>query len=703
MSGEFARSEQATKLLRFVVFHALDRPDTGLTERAIASEIFDRNDDWDPKIDPAVRIAFGRLRNKLKDYYGHPGANDPVLIRLPRGTYVPQFEYSPDISELSSDLELPAQLSSAVGAQSKGRRYLVWGAMVVLLLAVLDAAVHVRRFELGSPLETRPYTTSAFTAEAGREYSPAISPDGRSIAFVWDQNGQNYNIYVREVGGGDPQRLTSSTDSEFSPSWSPDGRQIAFVRISGVQAHIIVKPRASAEERVVASMRYVSGQWTSSMVPQIDDIGPVWSPDGASLVFSDVANHGLFEIAMATGAIRRLTPAYDLSKDLRDFYPRYSPDGKYLAFAHYTSHGVGDIYTFERKTGNIRQVTFDERAIRGESWTPDRQQLVFASSRGGQTRLWLIDGVNAGPPRLLPSDSSYVSDPAVSPDGKWIAYIDSEETWNMWRAEITPSGIRAATPFLPTSGRNHDPRYSPDGRHVAFVSDRSGNWEIWQADADGRNLTQLTKFGGPWLGGVSWSPDGTQLAFDARPDGHSNVYLLRIADRQIRALNKTPYEDRMPTWSRDGRFIYFSSTRDGSISLYREDLKTGAISSVFLNTFSAEEGFEPDTIYLSRVGRGFEVSRINGAVGPTLPQLVHPSPALAWAVSRSGFYFATGVGPNDPFSIFRLTNGELTKIGKVDKKMVESSPSLTVSPAGDWMIVAQQDHVSSNVKIRHLF
>ena len=96
----------------------------------------------------------------------------------------------------------------------------------------------------------------------------------------------------------------------------------------------------------------------------------------------------------------------------------------------------------------------------------------------------------------------------------FIAFVESEENWNIWRASIEDGQIGKAERFLASSGQNHSPSFSPDGKTIAFVSDRSGNPEIWLSDADGTNLRQLTHFGGPWLGTIRWSPDGKTLVFD---------------------------------------------------------------------------------------------------------------------------------------------------------------------------------------------
>ena len=84
-------SESLCKFLRYVAKHALEHPGAPLKEYQIATEVFGRDDDFDPQVDSMVRVQAGRLRAKLAEYYGGEGADDPIWVELPKGTYVLSF------------------------------------------------------------------------------------------------------------------------------------------------------------------------------------------------------------------------------------------------------------------------------------------------------------------------------------------------------------------------------------------------------------------------------------------------------------------------------------------------------------------------------------------------------------------------------------------------------------------------------------
>ncbi len=104
-------------------------------------------------------------------------------------------------------------------------------------------------------------------------------------------------------------------------------------------------------------------------------------------------------------------------------------------------------------------------------------------------------------------------------------------------------------------------RFSPDGRRIAFASYRSGDQELWIAERDGSGLRQLTSLNAPQLVVSGWSPDGAQIVFDAAIGGNSDIYVVSADGGPVRRLTTEASIDGVPSWSRDGRWIYFSSTR----------------------------------------------------------------------------------------------------------------------------------------------
>ena len=152
--------------------------------------------------------------------------------------------------------------------------------------------------------------------------------------------------------------------------------------------------------------------------------------------------------------------------------------------------------------------------------------------------------------------------PAVARVGARLAYAQ-QNSWrnqlNIWRLDLgAPDKAKNAPVKVISSSRGQEePRISPDGKRIAFLSARSGNPEIWVADSDGSDLIQLTSFGGPTTGTPRWSPDSRRIVFDSRASGHVELYVVDADGGPARRLPTDTPDASDPSWSHDGRWIYF--------------------------------------------------------------------------------------------------------------------------------------------------
>lgn len=127
-------SESLCKLLRYLAKHALDHPGSPIKEYQIATEVFGRSEDFDPQLDSMVRVQAGRLRAKLSEYYNSNGAEDPVVVELPKGTYIPTFHQRlPPASRAQTDTAGETWEGVRVG-QSHRQWVVVSVSLAVLLL-----------------------------------------------------------------------------------------------------------------------------------------------------------------------------------------------------------------------------------------------------------------------------------------------------------------------------------------------------------------------------------------------------------------------------------------------------------------------------------------------------------------------------------------------------------------------------------------
>ena len=229
VSDTFAGAERSRVLLKFLVEHVLENQPDRLKEYTIGSEALRRGDSFDPRTDPIVRAEASRLRNRLQQYYATNGVADTVLITLPKGSYVPQFEFR----------VAPGGKLTEAGETGDVRRASVWITRLVWFAiggvaagVVLGSALWVRGRARPEP-ETRPLEFEMELASGslslGSDFGTdvTLSPDGSRIVFVVrDRDGQ-LRLVTRGIGESTARNLPGTTGSRL-PFSSPNGGWVGF-------------------------------------------------------------------------------------------------------------------------------------------------------------------------------------------------------------------------------------------------------------------------------------------------------------------------------------------------------------------------------------------------------------------------------------------------------------------------------------------
>ena len=399
---------------------------------------------------------------------------------------------------------------------------------------------------------------------------PDWAPDGRSIVFQSYRTG-NFHLWLIDADGGHPRQLTTGPFDHREPRFSPDGKRVAFSSDLGGSYGIHVLDLAS-------------GKITAWADGPADEAAPAWSPDGTTLAFT--VDTTAIDAVDETGNRRRLVEP----KGGLLYAPFWLPGGTGIGYVRFEGEpqlpGPTSLIVGDRAVTGPAEDVFPFRA----AWLSATEILYTADGKlvrrdlgSGQTKT-VPFAVRAQVTPRRPRHSADVTrpgarpvrgivGPALSPDAKQVAFCALGDLW-LQRIGGNPERL-THDGFLTT-----DPAWSPDGRFLAYTSDRTGNPDLWLRDLRDGSERRLTALSYAAVA-PAWSPDGARIAFQ---DQDGATYLLTVAGGSVQKVLDALWEPGRPTWSPDGTVLAFAAVkpyskrfREGTNQILTLDLRTGTV------------------------------------------------------------------------------------------------------------------------------
>jgi Tol biopolymer transport system component/DNA-binding winged helix-turn-helix (wHTH) protein len=589
-AGELRKQGVRTRLQEQplqVLLLLLARPGEVVTREELREKLWpaDTFVDFEHGLNAAVK----RLRDALGD-----SADSPRFIEtLPRRGY--RFLLPVD----GPARETPPSSSTVVPEQAAlfVPRWALAAALPLLLAAIALTWWVSRR-----PAVTSGALLTRLTSDSGLTTDPAVSPDGKLLAYASDRSGEgNLDIWVQQLTGGEAIRLTRNPADDHEPDFSADGTRIVF-RSEREGGGIYVVTALGGEERVIAHQ----GR------------RPRFSPDGAEVVYwtgmgGDLVAPGtskIYVVASTGGPPRQLRPEFVSAR-----HPVWSPDGGRILFlgvrepnpgfleARAGAWWVTPVHEGEPiETGVLS--TLEAHRLTGSA-TPDRwvagDRVLFSDRLGDSTNIWQIHlgsttGHVAGAPERLTFGTGLETQPALAA-GERLVFASHSENVDIWSLPVAADEGKVTGELerlTQSVASDYNPYLSANGRTLAFVSFKPNNGDVWVMDLESRKQTAVAATGSNEVWPIV-SADGSRAAYVAAvsPDGISNPFYV------VPARGGVPQKvcegcGRLRDWSPDGtRLLYsYGQPRDVTVLNLETGRKTQILRHPQYNLY--QSFFSPD-------------------------------------------------------------------------------------------------------------
>ncbi|HEU4389929.1 MAG TPA: PDZ domain-containing protein, partial [Blastocatellia bacterium] len=450
-------------------------------------------------------------------------------------------------------------------------------------------------------------TATRLTAHPGVEVFAKFSPDGKWIAFTGQYDGDE-QVYIIPASGGVPKQLTFyPARGPLAPRWGYDNQVYGWTNDG---KSVLFRSQRDSWTLPISRLYTVPANGgPAEPLPMPESGAGAFSPDGSQMVYSPRSRDFRSEKRYGGGQANDLyifdLKTYDV-KRVTDS-PRADRDPMWIGSTVYFNSdrdGHFNLYSYDVKTSKTSQATHSKLwDVRWPSsdrdghivYEMDGELHVFDAKSGKDSAISILvpdDGLARRPSRI--SVANMIQDASLSYKGERVLF---EARGDIFSAPIE----KGPTRNLSHSSNAHDkwPRWSPDGSKIAFISDRTGEEELYLMAQDGSGQPeQITTGGKAFRYAPDWSSDGKRIAFG---DKDGKVFVLTLADKKvIQVVDSRNGQVRDYTWSpRGSHLAYSQQENNGSTAIYiwsAADGKTHRVTDPMFAAFNPE--WDPQGNYL---------------------------------------------------------------------------------------------------------
>ena len=531
-----------------------------------------------------VAIELKELRREMEGAGGVELSVSPESAADPHGSEaVGRTAGDGDKAEASTAASAPRSTSSAEYLVGEIKRHKTGAAVAVALLALVAAGVGYGIYrwtaKQSQPAPSFPSAKFQRLTTSGRASGAAISPDGKWVAHVKSDAGQQ-SLWLRQVETtSDTQIVAPSTQNYFGVTFSKDGNYIYYA---------LGEPTIAFSRTLyqVPTLGGASRKVTENITSPVS-----LSTDGTRLAFTRVnpmRGETALVVANADGTGERQVAVRKLPDTFSTGGPSWSPDGKLIALGviNYdpgSGWASATVVEVQVESGAERPITSQKWSNVGKvAWLPNGSGLVLIAAEQGlpggfqrqgfsSSQIWHLSYPD-GETRKITNDLNNYSRVSLTADSSAMVTVQSDTTSNVW---VAPQGDASRAKQV-SSGR-YDGQlglsWMPGGR-IVYTSRESGVWDIWSMDPDGKNQKQLTANARynyyPWA-----TSDGRYIIFiSTRRGAARSIWRMDTDGGNLKQLTDGP-GDVSPQSSPDGRWVVFHSLGSGAFSVWKVSIDGG--------------------------------------------------------------------------------------------------------------------------------
>lgn len=613
-----------------------------------------------------ITRAISSLRKALEDIPGQP-----IFIET-----ISKSGYRLMVEALRKD-NAPGTGSFTIRVK---RKPVLWTGSIAIIIAL--GAFAIRQTLLPQAIQNE-YHPHALANMSNAEYWPAISPDGRFVAYAWKgKKDNNWDIYAKLIGTETVLRITDENTTELRPRWSHDGNFIYYIRYEKGSSTIYKKPVTGGQEiRITEAPSFSFGDF---------DI----SPDEEWMSFNARPTKdqplGIKLINLKTGSTQTLTsPTLDFNGDI---HPRFSPDGKQLAFIRERNPASMFLFTYDLQIQLLEQVSTDPISINGFDWTNKGQSLVYASDLSGMYKLWELN-LETGESIVVKAGDDQLVMPRVAATGR-IVYARMTDDVNLWQMDLS---AQVATPWLNSNDLELNGSYAPNRDQVCFTKIHDGSYQLWVSDINGEAAVPITRFEGQYLTAPGWSSDGQWIYFQGFQNGQSDIFRVNAQGGIPENLTSSDSDEHTPYLSHTGN-LYFSEKNAGIWRILKMD-KDGQTSQEIVNNAYAPQldSDENKLFFVKKDTVGLWQMDLSSEEISLLLPYFHPMFWGAYSVSDQGIYHLNA--KDKQFEFYDFKTEQSTLIYTPLKRIPRLGNTLSISANGDRLLFSQIDRHDSDIML----